>query len=142
MKNLLFFFALVIWVAAISAVATRHLIDRPQPRGISLHDWLHRQLDLTDEQRVALERIEADYAAEEKPIREAFAAANRELAALIGTEAAYTPDVASAVEKVHHLMGDLQKLSIEHLFAMTSVLDPRQREKLIHFAEMALTEFH
>jgi Spy/CpxP family protein refolding chaperone len=142
MKSVFFFFAVVIGVAAISAVATRHLIDRPQPQVASLHDWLHRQLDLTEEQSVALDRIEAEFAAEEKPVREAFAAANRELAALIGAEAAYTPEVASAVEHVHHLMGELQKLSIKHLFSMASVLDPGQREKLIHYAEMALTEFH
>jgi len=142
MKATFFFFVVVIGVAAISAVTTRLLIDRPQPQAASLHDWLHERLDLTQEQSVAIDQIEAEFATKEKPVREAFAAANRDLAALIGAEAAYTPEVAEAVEQVHHLMGELQKLSIEHLFAMASVLDPGQREKLIHYAEMALTEFH
>ena len=142
MKPTVLFFIVVTGVAAISAIATRQWIDRKPATAESVHDWLHNQLDLTEEQSEALEQIEESYAKEERPLREAFAAANRDLAALIREEGAYTPKVALAVEHVHHQMGELQKLSIEHLFTMASVLDPPQKEKLIHYAELALTEFH
>jgi Spy/CpxP family protein refolding chaperone len=141
MKSTAAFFLVVIGVATVSAIATRLWIEREPPAPESVHEWLHARLDLSAEQDEALEQIEERFAAQEKPLREAFAAANRDLAVLIREEGAFTPNVASAVENVHHRMGELQKLSLEHLFTMASILDPAQKETLIHYAEMALTEF-
>ena len=140
MRTVILFFFLVVGVAAVSALATRYLIDQPPRQPEVLHDWLHAQLDLTDEQLVALERIEAEFAVKEAPLRDAFAADNRDLATVIREEGAYTPKVSIAVENVHQQMGELQKLSIAHLFEMTTVLEPEQKKKLMHYAEMALTE--
>jgi hypothetical protein len=63
-----------------------------------------------------------------------------ELARAIKEDKAYTPRVAAAVEHVHHCMGDLQKTSIEHVFAMRAVLSPEQGEKLLSLAQRALEQ--
>ena len=35
-------------------------------------------------------------------------------------------------------MGELQKLSIQHIFEMKTVLTPEQFERLLHYAQQAL----
>jgi Spy/CpxP family protein refolding chaperone len=140
MRTVILFFFLVVGVAAVSALATRYLINQTPRQPGALHDWLHAQLDLTDEQLEALEKIEATFAVKETPLREAFTAANRDLAIVIREEGAYTSRVSKAVENVHQQMGELQKISIAHLFEMTTVLEPEQKNKLMTYAEMALTD--
>lgn len=107
-----------------------------------MHRWLHDQLGLTAEKKESLTRIETRFAVEEKSLQEALLQANRDLATAIREDGSYTPRVAAAVEQVHHQMGELQKLSIAHLFEMTTVLSPDQSAKLMQLAEMALTEAH
>jgi Spy/CpxP family protein refolding chaperone len=140
MRTVILFFFLVVGVAAVSALATRYLIDQTPRQPEALHEWLHAQLDLTDEQLEALEKIETTFAVKETPLRAAFTEANRDLAIVIREEGAYTPKVSAAVENVHRQMGELQKISIAHLFEMTTVLEPEQKNKLMHYAEMALTD--
>lgn len=142
MRTLILFFVVVFGMAAMSSLATWYFVSGTPESQHDVHDWLHEQLDLTDDQVVALEKIEERSAAEESQLRDAFATANRELATALREEGAYTPRVAAAVEGVHRQMGELQKLSIAHLFEMTTILEPEQNEKLMHYAEIALTEAH
>lgn len=139
MRTVILFFAVVIGVAAISTLATRHFIERPPQTQDALHHWLHDRLDLTAAQKEALAKIDVRFAAEVKRLRDALAVANRDLATAIREEGSYTPRVVAAVEHVHHEMGELQKLSIAHLFEMTTVLSPEQSARLMQYAEMALT---
>ena len=142
MRTVILFFSVVIGVAAISALATRYFMAAPQQTHDSKREWLHEQLNLTEKQHEALEQIEVRFASEETRLRDAFNAANRNLATAIHEEGASTPRVEAAIENVHHQMGELQKLSVAHLFEMTTVLEPEQKEKLMHYAEIALTETH
>ncbi|RKX35789.1 MAG: heavy metal resistance protein [Verrucomicrobia bacterium] len=140
MRTVILFFFVVIGVAAISALATRHFTEQSPQTPDAMHGWLHEELNLTDEQEASLNRIEEQFAGEEAGLRAAFNAANRHLATVIREEGAFTPRVVAAVENVHREMGELQKLSISHLFEMTKVLAPEQNEKLMRYAEKALTE--
>lgn len=142
MRNLILFFVVVLGMAAMSALTTWYFVSGTSESYHDVHDWLHEELNLTDDQVVALEKIEGQFADEESQLRDAFANANRDLATALREEGAYTPRVATAVEGVHREMGELQKLSIAHLFEMTTILEPEQSEKLMHYAEMALTEAH
>lgn len=141
MRSVITFFLVVIGLAIVAALGTRRLTDRPdETSDLLLHRWLHEELKLTPEQRAAIERTEAAFASEEKRLRTHLNDANRELARVIREDEAYTPRVVEAVEKVHHCMGEMQKFSIAHLLEMRSLVDERQGETLMHYAEIALTD--
>jgi len=141
MKNVALFFVAVIAVAALSAFcAVRWMPGHPAEAPVSAHDWLHKELQPTDAQHKALEPIEAQFAEKQRQLVAQLHSANLELARIIGEEKGYTPRVAAAVEQVHHCMGDLQKASIEHVYAMRSVLTPEQGDKLLKLAQRALEQ--
>ena len=94
----------------------------------SLHDIVHRQLDLTAEQDARLDEIEARFAPRRAALEAEVRAANRELAAAIAASDGDTPQVQAAVDHFHAAMGDLQKATITHVFEMRSVLTPAQAE--------------
>ncbi|MFT5469052.1 MAG: Spy/CpxP family protein refolding chaperone [Verrucomicrobiales bacterium] len=103
------------------------------------HDWLHEQLNLTAEQEVELEEIEARFASTESAREAALASANAELAKVLKEDRSYTPRVEAAVEKIHHAMAELQKATIEHLIEMEEVLTPEQYDRLLELAGDALS---
>jgi len=141
MKNLALFFVAIIAVAAFSAFCAVHwMAGRPTEAPVSAHDWLHKELQPTDAQHKALEPIETQFAEKQRQLVAQLHAANLDLARVIGEEKGYTPRVAAAVELVHHCMGDLQKASIEHVYAMRSVLTPEQGDKLLKLAQRALEQ--
>ncbi|MEO6994467.1 MAG: periplasmic heavy metal sensor [Lacunisphaera sp.] len=138
MKTVLGFFLAVIAVAALSAFCTLRWSAAHLPVVSDPHQWLHEQLQLTPEQHAALGPIETQYAEKHRRLTAQLQGANRELARAIGEGKTYSPAVSAAVEKIHQYMGEMQKLSIEHLFKMREVLTPEQGEKLIHLAQQAL----
>lgn len=141
MKNIAPFFLVVIAVAALSAFcATRWMASRTIDTSIAAHEWLHRELQPNEAQHRALEPIEQQFAEKQRLLVERLHAANLDLARIIGEEKEYTPRVAASVEMVHHCMGDLQKASVEHVFAMRSVLTPEQSDKLLKLAQRALEQ--
>lgn len=103
------------------------------------HGWLHEQLDLTAEQDNRLHEIEKRFAAIEAKHEAALAAANAELAEILKEDRSYTPRVEAAVEKIHHAMTELQKVTIEHLVEMEEVLTPEQYDRLLELAGDALS---
>lgn len=141
MKNVVLFFVAVIVIAAASAFcAVRWMAGRSAETPVAAHEWLHKELQPTEAQHKALEPIEAEFAEKQRRLVAQLHAANLDLARIMGEEKAYTPRVAAAVEHVHHFMGDLQKASIEHVFAMRSVLTPEQGDKLLKLAQRVLEE--
>jgi hypothetical protein len=140
MRSVLIFFAVVVIIACGAALGTRAVMDHHNdPSDETMHRWLHDKLNLTPAQVESLHQVELTFADEEKRLQANLDDANRQLAKVMREDKAYTPRVTEAVEQVHHSMGELQKLSIAHLFEMRSHLTEEQNEKLLHFAEMALT---
>lgn len=131
-------------IAAVAAIACYLTLRVSQPRvtadEIASHQWLHRELKLTDAQEKALGPIEQSFGEKQRLLAEALRDANRQLARTIAEEKAYTPRVTAAVEHVHHSMGELQKASIEHVFAMRAVLTAEQGDKLLKLAQQALEQ--
>ena len=103
------------------------------------HQWLHDQLKLTAEQDTKLEPLEAKFADRKKALEAEIHQANRELATAINEDGNYSPRVKQSVDKIHSAMGELQKVTLEHLFEMHSVLTPEQRKKLNSLTTDALT---
>lgn len=139
MKTVFGFFVAVIAVAVLSAFCTlQWKAAHPPTAPADSHEWLHDQLKLTPAQHAALDPVEARYAHKQHLLMGQLHDANRELARAMGEEKAYSPAVSAAVEKIHQRMGEMQKLSIEHVFEMRQVLTPEQGDKLLHLAQQAL----
>jgi hypothetical protein len=103
------------------------------------HDLLHRDLELTAEQQAALDRFEVEFARQRTRLELEMKAANTELAIALQEEHAYGPRVTAAVDHFHDAMGELQKLTVEHMFAMRSILTKQQIEQFDRHVGRALT---
>ncbi len=102
------------------------------------HQWIHRQFRLTKEQDLALSPIENKYQLRKKELMREMSRANHELAIAILTNPGHSPSVDQAAQKVHFVMGELQKLTLDHVFEMKTVLTQEQFDKLIKLTAEAL----
>lgn len=128
------------FVAAIGGVLIgRAWIMPPVPAESELHEVLHKDLQLDDLQKQQIEQIERKYALRRQSLELELRSDNARLASAIETEHGYGPLVASAVDASHKAMGELQKITLEHIFAMRSVLRPDQAARFDAAVVKALT---
>ena len=120
------------WIGARYIYEQRH-----QP---SLHEFVHEELQLTEEQKQRLEVIEQAFAVRRRAREAELRAANAELARAIQARHEYSPQVQAAVERFHDAMGELQKETILHVLAMRTVLTPDQAVQFDQRIGEALTE--
>ena len=138
--------ALLLTVAVVAAAACfltgRFLSHHPAPGtglgGDAAHQWVHRELILTPEQDQALHPIEQRYATRRDELKAAIREANAELARAIREDRADSPKVSAAVDKIHQAQGELQKVTLEHVFEMRQALSPEQYDKLVNLTATAL----
>lgn len=97
--------------------------------GAELHALMHDGLDLDPAQERALEKLERDFAARRAGLEAQLKADNAALAEAIAAEHQYGPRVSAAVDATHRAMGDLQKATLEHIFAMRAILRADQQAK-------------
>ena len=65
---------------------------------------------------------------------------NERLAKAITAEHGYGPQVGAAVDRSHHVMGQLQKETLQHIFTMRGVLRPDQAAEFDAAIVKALTQ--
>jgi hypothetical protein len=104
-----------------------------------LHAFLHNDLKLDAQQEAKIEAIEVRYAVRKKVMELEMRAANARLAEAIEAEHGYGPMVTAAVDNVHHVMGNMQKETLEHLFEMRGVLNAEQARNFDKTVFKALT---
>lgn len=121
------------------ALAGRALLAPPRPDDTQLHRLLHDQLDLDAGQAAEIARIEQGFATRKAALEGELRADNADLASAVVAEHGYGPKVAAAVDRSHHAMGELQKATLEHVFAMRSVLRPDQAARFDAGIVKALT---
>ncbi len=131
---------LVAFAAALGGVFAGRLIVQPErPSESEIHSVLHRQLKLDAAQHAKIEAIEQRFAARRKALELEMRAANAHLAEAIEAEHGYGPQVTAAIDHTHHVMGEMQKGTLEHLFAMRAVLAPAQAAMFDQTVVKALT---
>jgi len=131
---------LIAFVAALAGVlAGREIADRRQAAPDDLHAVLHRELDLTPQQHIRIDRLEAQFAVRRQALELELRAENAQLAIAIEAEHGIGPSVAAAIDRSHTTMGTLQKATLEHVFAMRAVLRPEQAAKFDRAVVGALT---
>ena len=110
------------------------------PPKANFHEQIHRELALSADQNRKIESLESEYATKRRALEAEMQAANADLAAAIRAEQGYGPRVTAAVERFHMAMGNLQKESISHVFAMRAVLSPSQKARFDIIVASALTD--
>lgn len=138
-RTLLIVFAA--FVAAIGGVLLgRELFAPPASPSTELHRILHDELALDATQEARLAELEEGFAAKRRTLEAEMRADNARLAAAIEAEHGYGPQVAQAVDRSHAAMGELQKETLAHMFAMREILKPGQAEKFDRAVVKALTQ--
>jgi len=92
-----------------------------------MHGFVHQELNLTSDQSARLDEIEVHFSDERRALDLSMRAANARLAAAIEEEHEYGPKVSAAIDDVHTHMGEQQKATVRHVFAMRALLDDEQR---------------
>ena len=105
----------------------------------SLHQFVHEELVLTEDQNARLETLEARFAVERAELESSLRAANARLAQAMDAEHEYGPEVSAAIDDVHGQMGELQKATVQHVFDMREILEPEQQRLFDRKVSEALT---
>lgn len=133
--------ALVAFLAAIAGVwLGRHFFPQHAAAGVELHDVLHGKLDLDERQKREIDLLEKRFAVRRQALELELRADNARLADAIEAEHGNGPQVAAAVDRSHQAMGDLQKETLGHIFAMRQILRPDQAKTFDQAVVHALTD--
>ncbi len=133
--------ALAAFIAAIGGVFVgRALLPGPAQPGTELHDVLHHRLALDANQESRLKELEQRFAVERRALELELRADNARLAEAIEAEHGNGPRVAAAVDRSHAAMGELQKATLVHIFAMRQLLRPEQTAQFDQAVVKALTD--
>lgn len=132
--------ALVAFLAALAGVMLgRTISDNREPEPNVLHEFLHEDLSLDPSQLARIEGLEKQFAVRKGELETELRADNARLAAAIAAERGYGSRVMAEIDRSHHAMGELQKETLSHIFAMRAVLRPDQAEKFDVAVVKALT---
>ena len=137
-------YVLVALVAVLAAVAALWIgrslpIEHHAGHG-RLHAIMHEQLDLDPQQAKQIDVLEARFAERREALNAELRKSNVELAQAVAEEHAYGPAVERAVDRSHMAMGELQKATLSHVFAMRAVLRPDQAKRFDAAVAQALTD--
>jgi hypothetical protein len=129
------------FLAAIGGVFVgRALLPHPKQPGAVLHEVLHHDLALDANQQAKLKLLEDRFAVQRRALELEMRAANARLAEAIETEHGNGPKVAAAVDQSHAAMGELQKATLAHIFAMRQLLRSNQTPQFDQAVVKALTD--
>ena len=133
--------AIAAFIAAVGGVfAGRALLPAPVQPDAELHDLLHHKLALDDDQNGRLTSIEQRFAVQRRALELELRADNAQLADAIEEEHGNGPRVGAAVDRSHATMGQLQKATLSHIFAMRRLLRPDQTAQFDQTVVKALTD--
>ena len=132
--------AVVAFAAAMGGTYAGRIVFVPDKQAeTELHALLHKDLNLNAVQHAQIEAIEQRFTVRRKALELEMRAANAHLAAAMQAEHGYGPEVTAAIDRTHMVMGEMQKETLEHLFAMRAVLKPDQAAKFDRTVTKALT---
>jgi nickel and cobalt resistance protein CnrR len=132
--------AVVAFSASVCGVfSARHVFVAQRPDESEVHTLLHERLKLSTLQHAKIKALEKQHAMHKQAIELEMRAANARLAAAIETEHGYGPQVTAAVDHIHHEMGEMQKETLQHVFAMRATLTKDQARTFDATVTKALT---
>ena len=133
--------AAIAFVAALGGVVIGRAVVRPAaPAGTELHRLLHDQLALSEAKHAQIGALEQRFAVRKQALEFELRADNAKLASAIEAEHGYGPQVSATIDHSHMVMGQLQKETLEHMFAMRALLTPAQAAQFDRVVVKALTQ--
>ena len=139
LRGLLLTLVLVALAAGLGAWGGARYVLRAEQEP-SLHTFLHDKLNLSSDQKATLDVLERGFAVRRSAREAEMRLANAELAAAIEAKHQNSPEVQSAIEHFHDVMGELQKETIVHILNMRAILTPNQAAIFDKRVSEALTE--
>ncbi len=139
-RSLVLTFVLATLAALLGVLGGVALMQARLRQPPELHDILHRQLNLTAEQRQRLKGLERDHAARRAALEAEMRAANAQLAEAYRQTHAYTPQAQAAIDRFHRAMDALQTETMMHVIAMRRILTPDQTPRFDDTVVEALTK--
>ena len=95
----------------------------------NFHYRIHHELKLDAKQDAAIEELEQRFATEKATIEARLREANTRLGVFIKEDKSMSPRVRRTVAEINDAMGEMQKLTLQHIFDMTGALKPEQKDK-------------
>ena len=133
--------AIIAFAAAVGGVFVgRAFVGHPPQAENELHSLLHDQLNLSAEQHAQIGALEKQFAVRKQALELTMRADNATLAGAIEAEHGYGPQVSATIDHSHRVMGELQKETLEHIFAMRALLKPDQAAQFDQVVVKALTQ--
>ena len=139
LRGLLLTLVLVALAAGLGAWGGARYVLRAEQEP-SLHAFLHDKLNLSSDHQATLDVLESQFAVRRSAREAELRLANAELAAAIEAKHENSPEVQSAIEHFHDVMGELQKETIVHILDMRAILTPNQAAIFDKRVSEALTE--
>ena len=139
--QLVLLFAVVAAAAVTANFVTSQLFSRGAPGLVSAHIQIHQKLGLTPEQERRLEPIEQRFAQQKEELLRSIRQANGQLAKAIRDDKSNSSEITTAVAAIHAAQGELQKITLDHVFEMKAVLQPKQYQKLLDLTAQALSDY-
>lgn len=136
--NIILWLIATIAAAALTAWAVTSRVPRPDGNsaasktasaGLSLHEWMHQHLEITNSQHAILDPLETAYEQERVRLRQHIRQLGSELALAI-RDASPAPQILSTQEKLNTAQGQLQQATLRHFIEMKQHLTPAQAQKL------------
>jgi len=131
--------ALLAFLVALGALWIGQWVRSGEPEETRIHAIMHRELELDADQEARVDALERGFGQRRARLEGELRAANARLATAIAREHAYGPDVEKAVDQSHVAMGELQKATLQHVFAMRGVLRADQTDRFDKAVAEALT---
>jgi lambda repressor-like predicted transcriptional regulator len=100
---------------------------------------MHAHLDITPEQHTALEPLEGQFEQERTRLKAAIRTAGLELAQAIRTQDAHSATLQTALDRLTQRQAELQRVTLDHFFAMKRHLRPAQAARLLDWTHDSLT---
>jgi Spy/CpxP family protein refolding chaperone len=116
-----------------------HAQDHQEP---DFHAWMHQHLDITPEQHAMLEPVEAEFETQRLQLKKNIRSAGEEVARTLSEAGENDGRLKSALERLNRSQGDLQRLTLEHFFAMKRYLRPAQAQRLLEWTHDSITRQH
>jgi len=131
----LLFIALIAGIAVGGVYAGQHYFHHDHAphahvKANGLNEYIHSQLGITPQQDAKLSDIEQRYQEQITYLEEKLKLSNMELANAVREDKRYGARVEKAITDNHTTMGELQKVTMKHLFDMQTVLTAEQNEKM------------
>ena len=133
--------AVIAFAAALGGVYVGRVFVGHLPQAENeLHTLLHDQLNLSAAQHAGIDALEKRFAVRKQALELEMRADNAKLAGAIEAEHGYGPQVSATIDHSHMVMGQLQKETLEHIFAMRALLKPDQAAQFDRVVVKALTQ--